>query len=66
MKSPITGRVGLRQVDLGNVLIAGQATGIVVVTQLQPISVVFSVPEDSIDQIMGALPAGRATEGTGL
>jgi multidrug efflux system membrane fusion protein len=53
VKSPITGRVGLRQVDLGNVLVAGQATGIVVVTQLQPISVVFSVPEDSIDQIMG-------------
>ena len=58
VKSPITGRVGLRQVDLGNVLIAGQATGIVVVTQLQPISVVFSVPEDSIDQIMGRVRQG--------
>lgn len=58
VKSPITGRVGLRQVDLGNVLIAGQSTGIVVVTQLTPISAVFSVPEDSIDQIMGRLRQG--------
>ena len=58
VKSPITGRVGLRQVDLGNVLIAGQSTGIVVVTQLQPISAVFSVPEDSIDQIMGRVRQG--------
>src|SRR5690348_4832656 len=58
VKSPITGRVGLRQVDLGNVLIAGQSTGIVVVTQLQPISVVFSLPEDSIEQIMRRLKSG--------
>ena len=58
VKSPITGRVGLRQVDLGNVLIAGQSTGIVVVTQLQPISAVFSVPEDSIDQIMDRVRRG--------
>ena len=53
IKSPVTGRVGLRQVDLGNLLTAGQATGVVVVTQLQPISVVFPVPEDSIGDIMG-------------
>lgn len=58
VKSPITGRVGLRQVDLGNVLIAGQSTGVVVVTQLQPISVVFSVPEDSIDPIMLRMKTG--------
>ncbi len=58
IKSPITGRVGLRQVDLGNVVIAGQATGIAVVTQLQPISVLFPVPEDSIDQIMARLRQG--------
>jgi len=52
IKSPITGRVGLRQVDLGNLLTAGQATGVVVVTQLQPISAVFAVPEDNIEAIM--------------
>jgi membrane fusion protein, multidrug efflux system len=58
IKSPVTGRVGLRQVDLGNLLTAGQATGIVVVTQLQPISVIFPVPEDSIGDIMGQVRQG--------
>ena len=58
IKSPITGRVGLRQVDIGNLLSAGQATGIAVVTQLQPISVVYSVPEDSIADIMTRLRQG--------
>lgn len=58
IKSPISGLVGLRQVDIGNVVIAGQATGIVVVTQIQPISVVFPVPEDSIDQIMARVRSG--------
>jgi multidrug efflux system membrane fusion protein len=60
IRSPITGRVGLRQVDLGNLLTAGQATGIAVVTQLQPISVVFTVPEDSIGDIMAEVN-GKAT-----
>ncbi|HWU26494.1 MAG TPA: efflux RND transporter periplasmic adaptor subunit, partial [Rhizomicrobium sp.] len=50
--SPVAGRVGLRQVDPGNLVVAGGATSIVVVTQLQPMSVLFSVPEDSIGQVM--------------
>lgn len=58
IKSPIAGRVGLRQVDIGNVVIAGQSTGVVVVTQIQPISVVFPVPEDSIGPIMSRLRSG--------
>jgi membrane fusion protein, multidrug efflux system len=58
IKSPITGRVGLRQVDIGNLLSAGQSTGIAVVTQLQPISAVFSVPEDVIADIMTRLRQG--------
>ena len=53
IKSPITGRIGLRQVDIGNILTAGQASGIAVVTQLQPISALFTVPEDAIGEIMG-------------
>jgi len=56
--SPVAGRVGLRQVDIGNLLEANSATGIVVVTQLQPISVLFSVPEDSIDAIMARVNGG--------
>jgi multidrug efflux system membrane fusion protein len=56
--SPVAGRVGLRQVDVGNLVEAGQTNEIVVVTQLQPISVLFTVPEDYIDQIMDQVNAG--------
>lgn len=56
--SPVAGRVGLRQVDIGNLVQAGQTNEIVVVTQLQPISVLFTVPEDYIDQIMDRVNAG--------
>jgi multidrug efflux system membrane fusion protein len=56
--SPVDGRVGLRQVDVGNTVQAGQTNGIVVVTQLQPISVLFSLPEDNIDAIMARIGAG--------
>jgi multidrug efflux system membrane fusion protein len=52
--SPVNGRVGLRQVDLGNLLQAN-ASAIVVVTQLQPISVLFTVPEDNLRQVLGQL-----------
>ncbi len=56
--SPVDGRVGLRQVDVGNTVQAGQSGGIVVVTQLQPISVLFSLPEDNIDAIMARIGSG--------
>jgi membrane fusion protein, multidrug efflux system len=58
VKSPITGRIGLRQVDLGNLLTAGQTTGVATVTQLEPISVLFTVPEDNIGDIMGRVREG--------
>lgn len=50
--APVGGRVGLRQVDPGNLVNTSDANGIVVVTQLQPITAVFTVPEDSIPEIM--------------
>src|SRR6202789_1081726 len=56
--SPVAGRVGLRQVDVGNLVQAGQASGVVVVTQLQPISVLFSLPEDNISDIMSRIRGG--------
>lgn len=56
--SPVDGRVGLRQVDIGNTVSAGQTNGIVVVTQEQPISVLFTVPEDNIGDIMSRVTAG--------
>ena len=49
--SPVTGRVGLRQVDAGNYVQTSDANGIVVVTQLQPISVIFTVPEDNLHEV---------------
>ena len=60
IKSPVDGRAGLRQVDVGNLIQAGQTTGVVVVTQLEPISVLFSLPEDNIDQVMGRVNSGAS------
>ena len=60
--SPVTGRVGLHQVDVGNIVMANQATGVVAVTELSPMSVVFTVPEDNIPQIMGRLSQGAVLE----
>ena len=56
--SPVTGRVGLRLVDPGNYIQVSNSTGIAVVTQLQPITVIFSIPEDDLPEIMPQLSAG--------
>jgi membrane fusion protein, multidrug efflux system len=56
--SPISGRVGLRLVDPGNIVHAADANGIVVITQLQPIAVVFTIPEDNIPAVMDRLRRG--------
>src|SRR6202012_1418958 len=56
--SPVNGRAGIHLVDVGNILQAGQTQGIVVVTQLQPMSVLFTIPEDSIGQVMGRVGSG--------
>jgi membrane fusion protein, multidrug efflux system len=58
--SPITGRVGLRLVDPGNYVQTTSTTGIAVITQLQPIAIVFSVPEDELPEIMPQFAAGTA------
>jgi multidrug efflux system membrane fusion protein len=57
--APIGGRLGLRQVDLGNIVHAGDANGLVVITQLQPITVIFTIPEDSLPPVMKKLQAGE-------
>ncbi|HEX3653225.1 MAG TPA: efflux RND transporter periplasmic adaptor subunit [Rhizomicrobium sp.] len=62
--SPVTGRAGIRQMDLGNLVQAGQTNGIVVVTQMQPMSVVFSLPEDNVDQIQNQLRNGATLTAT--
>jgi multidrug efflux system membrane fusion protein len=57
--SPIDGRVGLRLVDPGNIVQANSATPLVVVTQLQPITVIFSIAEDYLPQIQQQLRQGH-------
>jgi multidrug efflux system membrane fusion protein len=56
--APISGRVGLRLIDQGNYVTAGDPTGLVVITQLQPISVIFTTPEDNLPAIQKRLRAG--------
>jgi len=57
--APIGGRLGLRQVDPGNMVRASDANGLVVITQLQPITVVFAIPEDNLPPVMKKLRAGE-------
>jgi multidrug efflux system membrane fusion protein len=57
--SPVAGRVGIRTVDVGNFVSAGQSSGIVVVTQLQPISVLFTVTEDNVRAVVARLNSGE-------
>ena len=58
--APIGGTIGLRQVDPGNVVHASDANGIVVIAQLQPISVVFPIPEDSLQRTLRRLATGES------
>jgi len=58
--SPVTGRVGIRQVDQGNYVTPGDTNGIVVVNQVQPISVIFSVPEDNVSALLKKVRQGTA------
>lgn len=56
--APVGGRVGLRQVDKGNYVQTNDTNGIVVITQLKPITVLFSLPEDNLQQVRTRLKAG--------
>ena len=53
--APITGRVGLRLVDPGNVVTASGGTTLAVITQLQPITVVFTISEDNLQQVLAQM-----------
>jgi len=64
--SPIDGRVGLRLVDQGNYVTPGDANGLVVITQLQPISVLFTVPEDNLQAIAKRIQAGAVLPAAAL
>jgi membrane fusion protein, multidrug efflux system len=59
IKSPLTGKVGFRQIDPGNIVHASDANGIVTIVKLQPISVVFTAPEEQVQNINKAMDAGQ-------
>ena len=52
--APISGRLGLRQIDVGNMIRASDATGLVVITQTQPITAIFSIPADKLGSVLDA------------
>jgi multidrug efflux system membrane fusion protein len=56
--APISGRVGLRLVDQGNIVHSSDTTGLLVITQLQPISVIFTLPQDQLQQVLVKLRGG--------
>ena len=58
--APLSGRAGLRQVDQGNIIRAADVTGLVIITQLQPIAVQFSLPQQQIVRVNAAVRQGRA------
>jgi len=58
--APISGVVGLRQVDIGNVIQANSSTGLVVLTQVHPISVIFTLPEDQLPQVLSRTRSGQS------
>ncbi|RON48153.1 MdtA/MuxA family multidrug efflux RND transporter periplasmic adaptor subunit [Pseudomonas frederiksbergensis] len=58
IRAPITGRVGLRQLDVGNLVAANDTTALAIITQTQPISVVFTLPENSLDTVLARYHTG--------
>jgi multidrug efflux system membrane fusion protein len=65
IRAPISGRVGLRQVDQGNIIRANDPNGLVTITQMRPISIVFTLPEQTLTQVVDA-SAGGPLEVTAL
>lgn len=59
IKAPISGRLGLRRVDVGNLIQANSAEGLVTITQSSPINVVFAIPENQLQQVRQAMRAGE-------
>ena len=64
--APVGGRVGLRQVDLGNYVQTSDANGLVVITQMEPMSVIFTLPEDQLPQVLKQTTKGDVLKTTAL
>jgi multidrug efflux system membrane fusion protein len=61
--SPLTGRIGLRAVDRGNIVHAADPNGLATITQLQPIAVIFNMPEDNLPEVQDAMRKNHALVG---
>jgi multidrug efflux system membrane fusion protein len=57
--APVGGRVGLRQVDIGNIIHAADPNGLVIITQLEPISVIFNLPQDNLQSVSQHMSKGK-------
>lgn len=57
--APVSGRIGLRQVDVGNMVHASDPNGLLIITQLQPIAVIFSLPQDQLQTVAQHMRSGR-------
>lgn len=57
--APVGGRVGLRQVDIGNIIHAADPNGLVIITQLEPISVIFNLPQDNLQSVLQHMRKGK-------
>jgi multidrug efflux system membrane fusion protein len=57
--APVSGRIGLRQIDVGNIVHAADPNGLLVITQLQPIAVIFSLPQDSLQSVSQHMRNGK-------
>jgi multidrug efflux system membrane fusion protein len=64
IEAPITGRVGLRLVDPGNIVHASDANGLLVITQVQPISVIFTISEDQVPAVFKRMTSGQKLKAT--
>ena len=60
--APVTGRIGLRLVDAGNIVQATDTNGLVVITQMDPISVIFTISEDQLQVVLQKMAAGQTLE----
>ena len=62
INAPVSGRVGLRLVDVGNIVHAADTTGLLVITQMDPISVIFTISEDQLQAVLGKVAARQTLE----
>ena len=63
ISAPIAGKVGLRLVDAGNIVSAASTTGLVVITEVQPIAVLFTIPEDNLQLVLSRMRDSRRAAG---